>query len=318
VVPVAKPEISCAVLRYPSVVPESLRNGSATLGNFDGVHSGHAQLLKAVVGSDAGKKIVISFYPHPVRVLRGVTDLHQITSVRDKAEALARHSIDLLYLVHFTPLIAHMSASEFIQELFVRALGIRRLVVGEDAAVGRGREGTVPFLAAELPKYGIQLQTIPQYQIESVRPSSRLIRTMLQSGDVAGARVLLGRFFSLNCRITHGDGRGRQIGFPTANLIVGDRILPGIGVYACLASCEGVNYRAVANIGTRPTFNGAGVRLEVHLLREPPASLYGKRLTVSFVERVRGEIRFPDVGALQRQISSDVQDANKILDVENL
>ncbi len=317
-VPFSNPE-KCAVVRYPSVLPESLRCGSATLGNFDGVHRGHIELLRAVVeGSTPGRKIVISFYPHPVRVLRGVTDLHQITSVRDKTEALARCGIDLLYLVHFTHRIAHMSASEFIEELFVRALGIQRLVVGEDAAVGRGREGTVPFLAKELPKYGIQLQTIPQYQVEGVRPSSRLIREMLRGGNVAGAKMHLGRFFSLDCRVTRGDGRGRLIGFPTANLIVGDRILPGIGVYACLASCDGENYRGVANVGTRPTFNGEGVRLEVHLLREPPTSLYGKRLTVSFVERLRGEIRFPDVEALRRQISSDVQTANQILDLEIL
>lgn len=294
-------------MRFPQRVPDSLRGGAATIGNFDGVHRGHERVLsqlRQIAGSAAA--IVISFYPHPIRKLRPATGLRYISSVREKAERCGQLGADLLYFVHFTDRISAMPAQQFIEDVLVGALGLRHLVVGEDVAIGKGKEGNLSYLQTVLPRYQIALHVVPKLVIEGEKAGSRKIREWIAQGKVAEAAELIGTPFTLSARVGHGDKRGSTIGFPTANIAVGNRLIPHRGVYACRVLVQGAWHDAVANIGVRPTFNGSGERLEVHILDFTPRSLYGIRMHVSFIDRLRDEQRFDSVSSLREQIAKDI------------
>jgi len=302
------------LLRFPAPVPARLKGGVVTLGNFDGIHLGHRHVIKALteVGG-ARPRVVVSFYPHPVRVLKGDTEPRALSSFREKWEQLGDLGIELLYGIHFTKKFSKVTAKEFIERVLVDALGATMLVVGEDVAIGHNREGNLAYLQGVLPSYGIQLHVVPKLLEDGERPSSRSIRASLQSGDVRRAATLLGTPFTISARVGHGDKRGRQIGFPTANIMCGTRLLPKRGVYACQVNIEGRDYEGVANIGLRPTFNGTGERLEVHILDQHFPSLYGRRLHVSFIDRLRDELKFNSVDDLKAQIARDIDDATRRL-----
>lgn len=302
--------------RYPQQATESLLGGAVSIGNFDGVHRGHERLLAELRKVASGRPtIVVSFYPHPVRVLRPEVGLRYVSSVREKAERFGELGIDLLYFVHFSHAVSQMSAPEFIEKILVGSLRAKDLVVGEDVAIGRGREGNLNFLQRTLPEYGIKLHVVPKLEIHGRKAGSRRIRELIEMGDVRQATELIGAPFTISARVGHGDKRGSKIGFPTANIAVGRRLIPKSGVYACRVEVEGVSYAAVANIGTRPTFQGSGERLEVHILDFPYRRLYGTRMHVSFLSRLRDERKFDSVEALKVQIAEDISAARK--DVED-
>jgi riboflavin kinase/FMN adenylyltransferase len=300
--------------RYPQAVPQRLWGGAVSIGNFDGVHRGH-ELLLGELRRIAGQRssIVVSFYPHPVRVLRPEVGLRYISSVREKAERLGSLGVDLLYFVRFSRTISRISAREFIERILVGALRAKDLVVGEDVAIGQGREGNLEFLRRELPNYGIHLHVIAKLEVHGRKAGSRRIRDLIAAGDVERATELMGTPFTISARVGHGDKRGSEIGFPTANIAVGPRLIPKSGVYGCRVEVEGSTYVAVANIGTRPTFAGHGLRLEVHILDFPYRRLYGTRIHVSFLSRLRDERKFESVEALKTQISEDIACARKEL-----
>jgi len=206
-----------------------------------------------------------------------------------------------------------MSAREFVDRVLFEGLGLSGLLVGPDAAFGRSREGNIDFMTRELPKLGVAFSVVSEFEVAGERPSSREIRDLLGRGELPRAAAMLGRPFSISARVGHGDGRGRQLGFPTANLICGDRLLPRYGVYACWASFAGKRFGAVCNIGVRPTFDGLAERVEVHLLDMPFESLYGRRLEVEFVGRVRDEKKFSSAVELVAQIADDVSRARELL-----
>ncbi len=302
------------LMRYPQTVPAALRGGTVAIGNFDGVHRGHRRVLGTLRGV-AGQTpaVVVSFYPHPMRVLKPETNLKYISSVREKAEACGANGVDLVYLIHFSRAVAAMSAKEFIERVLVQSLGAAHLVVGGDVAIGRGREGDLTFLQQMLPRYGIMLHQVPRLEINGAKAGSRKIRELIEGGDVISAAELLGEPFVISARVGHGDKRGSAIGFPTANIAVGSRLIPKSGVYACRVTVAGALYKAVANIGTRPTFSGSCERLEVHILDFQPRSLYGKRIHVAFLARLRQEKRFDSVTALCNQIALDISKAREVL-----
>jgi riboflavin kinase / FMN adenylyltransferase len=300
--------------RFPRALPQQWRSSAVAIGNFDGVHLGHEQVMR-VVREVAGSspKVALSFYPHPIRVLRGGDEPRCISSVREKAERLAELGVDVLYLVHFTRAFSRLSAVDFIDRVLVDALGAAAVVVGEDVAVGHNREGDLAFLQRELPRRGVALHVVPRFEINGARAGSRAVRSHVESGDVQAAAALIGAPFTISARVGHGDKRGSAIGFPTANIAVGRRLIPKRGVYACLVEVEGARYKAVANIGVRPTFNAHEERLEVHILDFPAHSLYGKRMHVGFLSRLRDEKKFASVEELCAQIQRDVVAAREIL-----
>ncbi|MFO0415675.1 MAG: riboflavin biosynthesis protein RibF [Pseudomonadota bacterium] len=302
------------LMRYPRVAPDNLRGGAVTIGNFDGVHRGHERVLARLNEvANGGPAVVVSLYPHPLRVLRPASQLRYISSVREKAERCGELGVDLIYFIHFSRKIAEWSATQFVEQVLVRSLGARALVVGEDVAVGRGREGNIEFLGQTLPRYGIALDVVPRLDLNGVKAGSRAIRESITAGSVREAANIIGAPFTISARVGHGDKRGSKLGFPTANIAVGSRLIPRRGVYACLVEVDGRSYGAVANIGTRPTFNGVGERLEVHILDFEPRSLYGVRIHVGFIERLRDERRFESLDDLTAQIKADITAARGVL-----
>jgi riboflavin kinase/FMN adenylyltransferase len=226
---------------------------------------------------------------------------------------LGQLGVALLYFMHFSKTVSRMTARDFIERILVGTLHARDLVVGEDVAIGRGREGNVDFLRRTLPAYGIQLHVVPKLEIQGRKAGSRRVRELIEVGDVNQATELMGTPFTISARVGHGDKRGSALGFPTANIAVGRRLIPKKGVYACRVEVEGSSYVAVANIGTRPTFAGQGERLEVHILDFPYRRLYGTRVHVSFLSRLRDERKFESVDTLKAQIAEDIARARQEL-----
>lgn len=294
------------------------------LGNLDGVHLGHQELLKAAKdarnkllseqGQESGGSIVaISFYPHPDIVLGKAKQRIVLTTFRQKLEALRRFGVDTLYLIRFTKQLAGQSAREFIEgELFGR-LNLQHLVVGEDARIGRDRQGNGSFIVNYFEEHGRSAEVVPFLYMDGRRVSSAWVRELVTSGNVEGAARLLGRNYRLDGRVVHGEARGRKMGVPTANLEVRGEVVPGNGVYATRVISGNRSYGSVTNIGTRPTFGGTTVSVEAHLFDYAGPELYGRRVDIEFVKRLREEKQFLNAEALVQQIENDVSEARRIL-----
>lgn len=290
-----------------------------TIGNFDGVHRGHRALIDATRAraTELGAPCaVLTFDPAPRDVLRPANGIPRIQSLERKLVHLARAGADAVVIQPFDHALAALEPAAFARERLGRDLGIRALVVGHDFRFGRGRSGTADVLREAL---GVPVDEIPALTDppastgEPALPvSSSRIRDALGRGDVALAALLLGRPHELVGTVVAGDRRGRTIGFPTANLVPEGGLVPPNGVYAVRVAIDGVPVPGVANLGVRPTFDGQGVRLEVHLLSFD-ADLYGRVLIVELVDRIRDERRFDGIDALVAQIRADAESARRIL-----
>jgi riboflavin kinase/FMN adenylyltransferase len=308
------------MLHHTSLQDLHLQDTWLTIGSFDGVHKGHQAILhKLVAGAHAANAptVALTFHPHPSIVLRGRSGPFYLTSPDERAELLGELGVDRVITLTFDQALASLTAHEFVQILYDH-LGLRHLYVGHDFALGRGRQGDLPFLQNLGKEMGFTVNVMRPIRLGGLVVSSSRIRSALAEGDVRLARDLLGRRYQVNGEVVPGDGRGRTIGIHTANLdIPPQRCLPKSGVYACLASVGGRVWRAVANIGVRPTFENQAAlpRLEAHLL-DFAGDLYGKDLQVAFAARLRDEQRFPNVEALVAQIRADILKAKKLLRVK--
>ncbi len=292
-----------------------------TIGNFDGVHRGHQALISDMAkaahaaGAQAG---LLTFEPHPLTILRpGATTL-RLTSNEERASLLAALGLDFVLVLPFTRATADTSAAEFMSTL-VGYVQLKELWIGPDFALGRGREGNAARLTALGQDLGYQVQVVPPYHWlgEQVR-SSRVRAYLADDGAVESAATLLGRPYQLWGQVTQGARRGRRLGFPTANMAVpDDRLTPAHGVYACWAWRDArentqAGYPAVVNIGVRPSFDNGPRSVEAYLL-DFTDDLYGEMLGLSFIQRLRGEMRFNDVSALISQIKMDAEAARALL-----
>jgi riboflavin kinase/FMN adenylyltransferase len=293
---------------------------AVAIGNFDGVHLGHQRLLHTAVAaaqSLGGDAVVFTFEPHPAAVLAPHKAPPLITSLPRKLELLAQAGISACVLEPFTRELAGMSPEAFLQSILVETLGARHIVVGYDFTYGHDRAGTAASLRAFGAARGIGVDVIEPVEVGGVVVSSTRVRELVRAGDMAGARALLGRDYDLDGTVVRGDGRGARIGMPTANLAVDSQLLPAGGVYAVrvqlLERADSRPVPAVANLGTNPTFvDRTELSLEVHLL-DFSGDLYGQRLRVQLVERLRGEQRFSGIDALLAQIRADIARARDIL-----
>jgi riboflavin kinase / FMN adenylyltransferase len=290
---------------------------AVTIGNFDGVHRGHQALIGAAVArarASGGASIALTFDPHPARLLSPAQAPVSLMTLEQRAEIMGGLGIDHVVALAFDRRLSRMDARTFSVEVLGRALGADTVVVGESFRFGRDRSGDVAVLRALGTSVGFGVIAVAAVVLEGRAISSSRVREALASGEVAQAAALLGRRFFLDGRVVAGDGRGKAIGVPTANLESTNETLPAFGVYACWLSVEGrTPLPAVVNVGRRPTFGGGAAVVEAHVL-DWQGDLYGRRVRLEFEGRLREERRFPDTGALLAQIQADVGQARTILE----
>ncbi len=303
------------ILRDWRGLPAAARGGAVALGNFDGVHLGHAHVLRtAHAARPDAPRAVLTFEPHPRELFRPDDPPFRLTLGPERAAALAALGVELLYELPFDVAFSEITAERFVSEVLHRGIGARHLVCGPDFAFGHRRGGSVAFLAARAEALGIGLTVATPYADAAGPISSSRIRRALQDGYPEQATALLGRPWAIAGRVAHGDARGRTIGFPTANIPLGRQLEPARGVYAVTVRLpEGTTARGVANIGRRPTVSaGTESRLEVHLF-DFAGDLYDTELTVALHAFLRSERRFAGLDALRAQIAEDAAAARLLL-----
>jgi riboflavin kinase/FMN adenylyltransferase len=301
-------------------IVEPFKNAVITIGNFDGVHLGHQALFRQVIKKAqalAGTSVAMTFEPHPIRVLKKNGNPPLITVFEQKQELIAKTGIDVLICVPFTREFAAITATEFVQDTLMRRIGMKAMVIGEDYAFGRNREGDFDFLRKQAGRMGFELSVagwIPVSNNGTGRISSTRVREMIMAGEVDQALYLLGRFFQIRGRVVTGRNRGgKLLGFPTANLLLSDELCPKTGIYAVTVELQGETLQGVANIGYSPTFDDNIYTVEVYIL-DFNRNIYGQDIRVNFIQRIRDEAKFAGIEALADQIRLDVVQARQILD----
>ena len=282
----------------------------ATIGNFDGHHRGHKALLQTVVETARkarGTSLVLTFEPHPVKILAPHVDLRFLTSPEEKLAYFEAVGIDEVVFLDFTPAFAAMSPNQFAEEILYRSLTLSELFVGNHFAFGKGRAGRIDDLVHFGGQFGFRVHTVTPVMSEGDVVSSSRIRQLIQAGNVERAATLLGRVYGIQGTVAHGMQQGRAMGWPTANLRVpADRVVPSDGVYAARTVHGTKTYDAIAYIGTRPTFGASERLIEVNLL-DQTSDLYDQEISVQFVSRVRGDHTFASADELSKQIVRDVE-----------
>jgi riboflavin kinase / FMN adenylyltransferase len=294
----------------------SLARSWLTIGVFDGVHRGHREIIRRLTAgahADGIQAAVLTFWPHPATVLGG-GKVRCLSTVDERAELLGALGVDAVVTHQFDTATAGTSARDFVAQL-QRHLQFSRLLIGYDFALGKGREGDAARLSELGRTFGYEVEVVPALSDESGVISSSAIRKLVSTGDVSAAATLLGHPYSLHGPVVTGDARGRELGFPTANIqYPPEKILPSNGIYACWAWLEGQRLPAAVNVGVRPQFHSGAVHplVEAHIL-DFDRSIYGADVRLDFVRRIRDEMRFPFVSDLIEQIHRDVFQIRQVL-----
>ncbi|QSX41642.1 bifunctional riboflavin kinase/FAD synthetase [Shewanella cyperi] len=287
-----------------------------TIGNFDGVHRGHAQVIASLVEKAEHFGLpatLMTFEPQPQELFRGDDAPARLSLLRDKIVLLDELGIDRLLCVNFNRKFADWPAESFIEDLLVKRLGVRYLVVGDDFCFGKGRLGNFDMLRRAGEKFGFAVVNTHSFTLGDQRVSSTAVREQLAKGNLEQARRLLGHPFTLCGRVAHGQKLGRTLGFPTANIAMKRKVVPVRGVFAVRLWWDGSDiYDGVANIGFRPTVKGQMCQLEVHLF-DFDGDLYGRRVEVELVAKIRDEQPFESLDALKKQITNDADRAMALL-----
>jgi riboflavin kinase/FMN adenylyltransferase len=305
------------MIHYRSLEEVSLQGSWLTIGVFDGVHRGHQEILsKLTAGAheNDAPAVVLTFWPHPGVVLGKRAHMKSLSTPEERAELLGSLGVDVVVTQPFTREFANLSALDFMR-FASEHLGLRSLWIGYDFALGHNRTGNFERLTEIGNELGYSVQAIDAVKNGGNVLSSSLIRQRVRDGQVAHAAESLGRFYSLSGPVVHGDGRGRKINIPTANIeYPKEKVIPAYGVYACWAWVRGERYPAAINIGINPTFtpNKEIPNVEAHLL-DFNRELYGEELKLEFVERLRDELKFEGVEALLKQIHADIAETRQIL-----
>ncbi|HBY84316.1 MAG TPA: bifunctional riboflavin kinase/FAD synthetase [Colwellia sp.] len=286
-----------------------------TIGNFDGVHLGHQQVIKALVSKAKALNCVAAvlvFEPQPQELFSPETAPARLCRLRDKYNLLAKLGVQRLICVNFSAKFANQSAQHFIENLLVNKLGIKHLIVGDDFHFGKNRTGNFSMLCQAGEKYGFDVSDTASYKMADCRISSTAIRQALEQDDLVSVKQMLGREYSIIGRVFHGDKRGRQLGFPTANVLLKRRVSPLSGVFAVMVKTNNGEFKGVANIGARPTINGIRQQLEVHIF-DFDENVYGQCIEVVVKKKLRPVIKFDSLEALTAQIRQDSEQAKQVL-----
>ncbi|MCK8600621.1 bifunctional riboflavin kinase/FAD synthetase [Desulfoferrobacter suflitae] len=305
-------EVFCGI----DQINRPLRNPVLTIGNFDGVHLGHQTLFDRVkhrAQDLGGESVVMTFHPHPLEVLSPGNGPVFITEHARKLRLIESCGIDIAIVIPFSREFARMSAQQFVKRILVEKIGVKALVVGYDYKFGHGREGDIEFLRNLGKKYAFDVEAVTGIKMDGKVVSSTAIRQCIQQGQLKEANVLLGRPYEISGAVVKGRDRGgRVLGFPTANIRLSCQAPPKTGVYAVRVEIDGKTYGGAANLGYNPTFGDTDLSLEVHIF-DFNQDLYGKEITVQFVDRLRDEQRFAGPEELAVQIHRDIQTAREIL-----
>lgn len=299
----------------------NIPNAVLTIGTFDGVHVGHQKIIQRVSDEArriGGESVLFTFFPHPRMVINPDNHgLKLIQTQQEKIDNLERLGLDHLIVFPFTKAFSNLSAEEFVRDYLVGKLGVKTIVVGYDHQFGKNREGTLESLKKLSGTLGFNVVEIPAHEIDEVNVSSTKIRQAIENGDMETANLYLNEPFELSGVVVHGNKLGRTIGFPTANLEIGDplKIIPAIGVYAAeVRLADGRMFRGMMNIGTRPTVSNERVlKMEVNLF-DFSGDLYDQRITVYLLQRIRGEHRFESVDVLRAQLQEDEKTVRSVFD----
>jgi riboflavin kinase/FMN adenylyltransferase len=297
-------------------ISRPFRNPVLTIGNFDGVHLGHVGIFHRVsdlARSLDGESVVMTFDPHPIRVLFPGNGPPLITLHEEKVRLIEAAGIDVLIVIQFTLTFAQMTADDFVEEILHKKIGARAVVVGPDYRFGRDRKGDIAFLMAMGKRLNFEVHVVPDLTVNGKGVSSSAIRTFVTAGEVEEASKMLGRDYQVSGRVVRGRDRGgRLLGFPTANLVLAEDLTPKPGVYATEVWVDGRRYQGATNIGYSPTFKNGVFSVETHLI-DFSGDLYGKTLQVRFIRRLRDEKAFSGPQELAAQIQRDVTQAREIL-----
>jgi len=297
---------------------EPLTNGCVlTIGNFDGLHLGHKAVIEKL--AERGKAldlpvVAMTFEPQPLEYFLGENAPSRLMRLREKVIRFSRLPVDDLLIVRFNQYLADYDAEQFIEDVLIKKLNVKHLVIGDDFHFGKARRGNFAMLKDKGKIFGFDVEDTGSYQIAGLRVSSTLIRDALDSGNLALAEKMLGRCYSVCGRVSHGDKRGRTIGYPTANIQMFRKNTPVSGVFAVtMTGIDGHEFEGIANVGTRPTVDGGSkVILEVHLF-DFEKEIYGRYVEVHFKQKIRDEMRFQSLDELKAQIVKDVAEAKAAL-----
>ena len=302
------------LIRYSYNLKSRHRGCVATIGNYDGVHLGHQAVLRQlrrhadVMGLPA---TVITFEPHPQEFFSAVQTPTRLTSFREKLEMLKQQSIDRVLCLRFQQSVAELSAEQFIEQVLVGDLGVKRLIIGDDFKFGKNRRGDYRMLREFGKRLDFDVILTETHRLDGDRVSSSIIRERLQESRFEEAQLLLGRYFSISGRVVHGAKRGRQLGFPTANINLSKRAVPLRGVFAVsVKGADEMTHLGVANLGTRPVFEEKKLLLEAHLF-DFDKVIYGRHISVEFFKRLRDESKFSSIDELVAQIAADIRTARE-------
>lgn len=294
-----------------------LARAVVTTGAFDGVHKGHQKILnrlREAAREIKGESVVITFHPHPRNVLSPDNKEYLLSTLEEKTKLLSDFRIDHLIIIPFTREFAQTTSADFIKKILIERIGTRKLVIGYDHKFGKNREGSFEYLRDNASEFGFKVDEIPRQDIEDSAISSTHIRLALKRGDVKAAREFLGRYYTLSGNVIRGKQLGKKLGYPTANIEPEDteKLLPADGIYAVYTIIEGKKYQGMMSIGFNPTLNEKTRSLEVNIFNFNE-DIYGKRITIEFVEFLRKEEKFADLELLKEQLARDEENTRKIL-----
>ena len=281
----------------------------ATIGSFDGIHIGHKKILQTltkIAKKNNGKSILITFWPHPRYVLKKNNDFKLLTSLDEKIKLFEKNKIDILYIVDFSLKFSKVSANKFIENILLEKLKINCLLIGYNNNFGRNREGNIRYLEQNKKKFDIDIISIPKQSVDKISISSTKIREYLNNGKISSANRLLGRKHSINGKVVRGNGIGRKINFPTANIEIDEpkKLLPKSGVYAVEVILNKKIYLGMLNNGYNPTIKNEKKSIEVNIF-EFSEDIYNNKISINFIRRIRNEKKFKNLNELKKQLIKD-------------
>jgi riboflavin kinase/FMN adenylyltransferase len=304
------------IIRGIEALRENYPNTVITIGNFDGLHLGHQKILEAVKRRSEelkGTSMVVTFDPHPVKVLAPEKEIKMLTTFKERARILDAIGIKVLLCINFTREFANFSPDAFIEDILVKKINAKEIVIGPDYAFGKNRKGTTELLKKRGLELGFRVKIVKSVEVDGDVVSSSRIRKLLLKGNVHEASTLFGRAYSIEGNVIRGAGRGEKLlHVPTANITTPNELVPKEGVYAVRVGVKDKFYDGVANIGEKPTFDDPEKSYEVHIFNFAD-NLLGEHLRIYFIDWIRNQKSFPDALALEKQIREDIEHAKETL-----